>query len=146
MADRLKRASLVRLVVVTAVLAFPLLAVGTAQAAIAGANPESTTNRPDLVSATALNSNSVDFCFDKQLNNSTLLPGTHFHARRLPVGSAGDRDRAFLEQTVDHDRASASGRSSWRRARIGDIGQYTVATVSRRRRADDWRRDQPDRG
>ncbi len=70
MAFRLKRASLTRLAVGAAVLAFPLLATGSAQAAIAGANPQTTTNRPDLVSAT-LSGNEVSYCFDK-----AVTPGT----------------------------------------------------------------------
>lgn len=66
MAFRLKCASFARLAVGVAVLAFPLLATGSAQAAIAGANPQTTTNRPDLVSAT-LNGSEVNYCFDKAL-------------------------------------------------------------------------------
>ena len=56
-----------------AVLALPAIGAGAAQAAIAGAPHEVTTNRPDLVSATILSSvsNAVDFCFDKTLQSTT---------------------------------------------------------------------------
>jgi hypothetical protein len=129
MADRLKRASVARLAVGMAVLAFPLLAVGTAQAAIAGASPESTTNRPDLVSATALNSTNVLVCFDKQLNNVNF-PGNA--GSFLLVGYRSARAVASIntaiEQTVDTTgkcvRATFSG------AAIGDIGQYTAFAVA----------------
>ena len=52
MATRLRYAWFARIAVVAAAVALPLVAVGTAQAAIAGANPGTTTNAPDLVSAT----------------------------------------------------------------------------------------------
>ena len=73
MANRLMRAWLARLTVVAAVLALPAIGAGAAQAAIAGAPHEVTSNRPDLVSATILTSvtNAVDFCFDKTLASAT---------------------------------------------------------------------------
>lgn len=141
MAHRLKRASRARLVVGMAVLAFPLLAVGTAQAAIAGANPESTTNRPDLVSATqVLNGNTVDYCFDKQLNNVGFgaLPGVTnpllFTLRGYRAARTVSAVDTALEQTFDTSgkcvRATfLSGDDSNGTNEIGDIGQYTVATV-----------------
>jgi hypothetical protein len=133
MADRLKRASVARLAVAMAVLAFPLLAVGTAQAAIAGASPESTTNRPDLVSATVLNSTNVLVCFDKQLNNLnfgtggppnnnlSFLLGGYRSARTVQAALTA------IEQTVD--TTGKCVRATFSSAAIGDIGQYTVFTV-----------------
>ena len=133
MADRLKRAPRARLLVALAVLAFPLLAVGTAQAAIAGAPPEQTSNRPDLVSATALNGNMVDFCFDKVLNNTGFDPALNFALGGYRAGRSVRATGAFLEQTFDHSgkcvRAifvSGNGGGT----EIGDIGQYTVAQVN----------------
>src|SRR5437588_1588033 len=73
MASRLKRAWVPRAAVAAAVFALPLLvAAGPAQAAIAGANPEKTSNRPDLTSVSISSAGSpfVDFCFDKTLNNN----------------------------------------------------------------------------
>ncbi len=131
MTDRLRRVCRARVVVGMAALAFPLLAVGTAQAAIAGANPESTTNRPDLVSATALNGNMVDYCFDKQLNNigfnNTLFTLGGYRAQRSVTAGT-----VLLEQTADTTGKCVraifpSGDGGG--AEIGDVGQYTIATV-----------------
>ena len=133
MADRLKRVSFTRLAVVTAVLAFPLLAVGTAQAAVAGANPEVTSNRPDLLSATALNATNVDFCFDKVLNN-VPFPAASFRLGGYRSGQVVTATSANLEQTVDTTgkcvRATYSPPPTTPAPPgIGDIGQYTVGTV-----------------
>jgi hypothetical protein len=125
MAHRLKRASFARLAVGMAALAFPLLAVGSAQAAIAGANPESTSNRPDLVSATALNSTTVLYCFDKQLNNVGLVPAA-FLLGGYRSGRFVGAGLALLEQTVD--TTGKCVRATFPSS-IGDIGQYTIASV-----------------
>ncbi|MGI8714932.1 MAG: hypothetical protein ACR2NR_17485 [Solirubrobacteraceae bacterium] len=130
MAERLKRASFARFAVGMAVLAFPLLAVGTAQAAIAGANPESTINRPDLVSATAITGTDVDFCFDKVLNNTGLVAGkftlTGYRSGRTVTASS-----VLLEQTVDTTgecvRATFAGTGA---NAVTDIGQYTIGKVA----------------
>lgn len=57
------------------VVALPLAAAGTAQAAIAGATPGATLDRPDLVSAhiTSLTAPDVQVCFDK----AVTLTGTN---------------------------------------------------------------------
>jgi hypothetical protein len=128
MAYPLKRAWFARIAVGMAALAFPLLAVGSAQAAIAGANPESTSNRPDLVSATALNSTTVLYCFDKQLNNVAMngpsfLLGGYRSTRVVPAFSA------LLEQTVDTTGKCVRATFGPPGPAIGDIGQYTVALV-----------------
>ncbi|MGI8557052.1 MAG: hypothetical protein ACR2ND_01880 [Solirubrobacteraceae bacterium] len=65
MPNRLKQVHFVRLAVVTAVLAFPLIASGVAQAAIAGALPASSSTQPNVVAATAINSAQAEVCFDK---------------------------------------------------------------------------------
>src|SRR5947209_4098578 len=129
MAARLKRASIARLAVGMAALAFPLLATGTAQAAIAGANPESTTNRPDLVSANVLASGTVDYCFDKVLNNVGFA-AANFTLRGYRAGQVVTAGPAapVLEQTVD--TTGKCVRAFFSTAAIGDIGQYTVAGVA----------------
>jgi hypothetical protein len=118
---------LARLTVAFAGLALPLFAVGSAQAAIAGANPESTSNRPDLISATALNATNVDFCFDKQLNNTgfpgnagSFLLGGYRAARTVAAGSSA------IEQTVN--TTGKCVRATYPTT-IGDIGQYTYGQV-----------------
>ena len=123
MAHRLKRASFVRIAVGMAALAFPLLAVGSAQAAIAGGNPEVTLSRPDLVSATALDGTNVDYCFDKVLNNAGFVGGNFslggYRAARTVFATS-----ALLEQTVD--TTGKCVRATFPSS-IGDIGNYTVA-------------------
>jgi hypothetical protein len=76
MPNRLKRASFVRLAVGLAVLAFPLLGAGVAQAAIAGAIPSTTTVRPDIRSASIdpFDPLEVHVCFDKTLNSLISPP------------------------------------------------------------------------
>jgi hypothetical protein len=58
-------------------LAAPLLVPSLAQASIAGAPPAATTNLPDLISAAATGSNTVQVCYDKPLTavSSTVPDG-----------------------------------------------------------------------
>jgi hypothetical protein len=46
-------------------MAIPLVGASAAQAALAGANPLTTTNRPDLRTVTLTGSNTAKFCFDQ---------------------------------------------------------------------------------
>ncbi|HWE34195.1 MAG TPA: hypothetical protein VG410_11965 [Solirubrobacteraceae bacterium] len=111
-----------------AAIAFPLLAVGSAQAAIAGANPLSTQSRPDLVSATALDATHVDFCFDKALNNVPLTAGDFTLGGYRAVNTTGPvATSALLEQTFDTTNKCV--RVTYP-ATIGDIGNYTIGTVA----------------
>ncbi len=68
------RTKVARFVAITGLLAaLPLASAGVAQAAMAGANPATTTLRPDLRSVhvlTGLNAGRAQFCFDKALNNT----------------------------------------------------------------------------
>jgi hypothetical protein len=126
MAERLKRASFVRIAVGLAALALPLFAVGTAQAAIAGAPAESTINRPDLVSATALTNTTVDFCFDKPINNAAFTGGNFaiggYRSARFVTATS-----AVLEQTFVTNNTCVRATFA---ATLGDIGQYTYASVN----------------
>jgi hypothetical protein len=74
MSNRLMRGLGSRVAVGLAVLAFPLIATGAAQAALAGATPAQFTGVPNLRSAT-INfdgvSNAVQVCFDKTLKTAT---------------------------------------------------------------------------
>jgi len=127
MAYRLKRASFARIAVGMAALAFPLLAVGSAQAAIAGANPLQTQSRPDLISATAIDATDVDYCFDKVLNNGGFTAGDFSlggYRSGLTVATATS---ALLEQTVD--TTGKCVRVTYPSS-IGDIGNYTSAAIT----------------
>ena len=66
MSFRFRRAS-VRLAVGLVAAAIPLAGAGVAQAALAGANPMTSTSRPDLRSATLTGPNAAQFCFDKAI-------------------------------------------------------------------------------
>lgn len=94
MPHRLKRASIARLTVGMAVLAFPLLATGVAQASIAGAAPasSSTVGPPDVVSATPLSASQVNVCFNKTIAlNASSATG---------FALAGYRSRNSLQSTA----------------------------------------------
>ena len=73
MASRLSRAWGVRVAVTLAALCVPLFAVGSAQASIAGGNPSTTTQHPDVRSATAVDATDVQVCFDKTLESSSAV-------------------------------------------------------------------------
>ena len=127
MAERLKRASFARIAVGMAALAFPLFAVGTAQAAIGGAPAESTTAAPDLVSATAIDGTDVDYCFDKQINNSGFA-AADFSIKGYRSGRSVNSTGAALELIAGTNNQCV--RATFSGAAIGDIGQYTVASIT----------------
>ena len=93
MSNRLKRGLAPRLVVGLVVLAFPLLAAGAANAALAGATPaQFTGGTPNLRSATinSTYSNVVEVCFDRTINgiftfNGFLLGGHASIDKRILV-------------------------------------------------------------
>lgn len=123
MAFRLMRAYLARGTVVAAAFALPLLASASAQAAIAGASPEKTSNRPDLISAT-LSGGSVEYCFDKTLTNTALTPadfvlGGYRSLNVLPAGGA-------VVETIATTPANSCVRAAFP---LSDLTQYTIATV-----------------
>ncbi len=59
-----------------------LLGAASAQAAMGGALPQTSTFRPDLRTVTLVSSNAAQFCFDKPLNGAPLTPA-RLLARRL---------------------------------------------------------------
>jgi hypothetical protein len=67
MASRFRCTPFVRLAVGAAALAIPLFAASSAVAAMGGAIPLTSTNRPDLRTVTLIGSN-AQFCFDKTLS------------------------------------------------------------------------------
>ena len=85
MSSRFRGVGVARLAVCAAVLAIPVLGVGSAQAAVGGALPLTSTFRPDLRTVTLVASNAAQFCFDKTLNGAALGCAGRLHARRLQL-------------------------------------------------------------
>ncbi len=127
MAIRPKRASLTRVIIGLASLAFPLIATGAAQAALAGATPATTTQRPDLRSATinpTAGSTGVEVCFDKVLNTIGAGPGA-FHLVGYRAGNvSAAASNAFIDQTNTQCAIVVFPAS------VGDLAQYTAVEVS----------------
>ncbi len=122
MPERLKRVMVTRLVVGLAVLAFPLVATGAAQAAIAGASPAVTSSRPDLRSATILSSTSAEVCTDKTLNGVFTVGGFligGYRAGNLKGASGANTDPTNTNCAI----------VVWP-ATIGDINQYTFVEAA----------------
>jgi len=84
-----RRAS-ARLAVGLVAAAVPLVGASVAQAAMAGANPLTTTSRPDLRSVTLTGASSAQFCFDKAVTSVPNVGG-------FTLG--GYRADAFLKST-----------------------------------------------
>ncbi len=84
-----RRAS-VRLAAGLVAAAIPLVGAGAAQAALAGANPLTTTSRPDLRSVTLTGATTAQFCFDKAIISVPNVGG-------FTLG--GYRADAFLNST-----------------------------------------------
>ncbi len=126
MAIRPKRASLTRVIIGLASLAFPLIATGAAQAALAGATPATTTQRPDLRSATinpTAGSTGVEVCFDKVLNTIGAGPGA-FHLVGYRAGNvSAAASNAFIDQTNTQCAIVVFPAS------VGDLAQYTAVEV-----------------
>ena len=108
-------------------LAFPFLASGVAQAAMAGANPLTTTNRPDLrtvhVSSAA---DTGEFCFDKTIANTGPQGGVLDATKFMLGGYRFDTAVAGLSVGVDTSNTDC--------AQVGfsrpDLSQYTFGTVA----------------
>jgi hypothetical protein len=83
-----------------AAVAIPLLAAGSAHAAMAGANPATTTLRPDLRSAaiTSVNTTNgttvIQVCFDKQIGSTPAASGFRVgnYGEQTTVADAAARD------------------------------------------------------
>jgi hypothetical protein len=121
---RLKRASLVRLAVTLAALAFPLLATGVAQASIAGATPASTTVRPDVVSATMLSNSQTEVCFDKTLNGIISNP---FGFNLVGYRAGNVSPSSVIPTSVDPNNTHCV-LVTWP-AGIGDQASYTAVEI-----------------
>ena len=125
MAIRLSRAWLARTTVLAAVIALPLFVVGTAQAAIAGANPGITVDRPDLTSATATGSTSVQVCFNKSVAN---LVQADFLLGGYAAGNSKASNTGTSQTAIDGVNNKCVD-AQYTGSTIGDINQYTIVTV-----------------
>jgi len=132
MANRLMRAWFTRAAVAAAVFALPALGAGAANAAVAGAPHEVTSNRPDLVSATILAAvpRSVDFCFDKTLQSTS-------GSDEFALGGYRSANQTFDDgYALETSLAPPAGlpADSCIRAHFptdaGDLSQYTIGTVT----------------
>jgi hypothetical protein len=128
MASRLNRAWIARAAVAVAVSAVPLFAAGAAQASIAGGNASTSSNLPDIRSATILDATDVQVCFDKAVSQSSnvftyandiYLVGYNSASNYLaPIGATLDQKNA---DCVDLAFNSHSGSL--------DLGQFTAVTA-----------------
>lgn len=130
MPNRLKRASVARLIVGMAVMAFPLLATGVAQASIAGAAPASagTTGPPNLVSATVIGGNQVNVCFDRTVQLNTAGPGSGQTSFAL-AGYRSDNDIQSTAANTNNTNANCVIVTFGGTA-PGQIDKFTVLTVA----------------
>ncbi len=140
MASRLSRAWFARTAVAVAALVVPLLAAGSAQAALAGATPEKTANRPDLISATILTGGpggggSVDYCFDKTISNPAggfvsgdFLVGGYRATNAYASGQHG-APNPQVEQLSSSNTPPFNCVRAFFDSGVGDLNVYTVGTV-----------------
>ena len=114
-------------------LAFPFLASGVAQAAMAGGNPLTTTNRPDLRTV-HVNSglNQAEFCFDKTISNSAPQGGTLDATRFMLGGYRFDVAVAGITVGVDTANTNCAQVSMYPKPDLSprDLTQYTFGTVA----------------
>jgi hypothetical protein len=109
--------------------AFPFLASGVAQAAIAGGNPLTTTNRPDLRTVHIINAGTgAEFCFDKAISNSSPQGGTL-------AGNAGRFRLAGYRYDVAQAAASVGVETTNTNCAVatmagGDLASYSFGTVT----------------
>lgn len=96
--------------------ALPLVAANAAQAALAGANPLTTTLRPDLRSATLTGATTAQFCFDKAIISVPDIGG-------FAIG--GYRADSFEKSTT----ATASGNCVDATFPAADFTSYTYGQV-----------------
>ena len=110
-----RRAS-VRLAVGLVAAAIPLVGASVAQGALAGANPLSTTSRPDLRSATLTSATDALFCFDKTITSVPDIGGFTIGGYRADS----------LQKSIS---ATASGNCVDATFSDSDDGQNTFAQV-----------------
>lgn len=129
MPSRLSSTWLARAVVAAAVFAFPMFAVGTAQAAIAGANPSLTTSRPDVRSATLLDKTDVQVCFDKALSPTSSVFATPA-MMTLPAYTSGSSTLTAISAVPDATNSQCVDLAFNSLAGSLDLNQFTVVTIA----------------
>jgi len=136
--SRRGRRLVVRLAAGLGVLAaFPFLASGVAQAALAGGNPLTTTNRPDLRTIHVLKANdTATFCFDKTVSNQGFgggpivpgkftLGGYRFDTSVIAVSSnLSSSDQTCVVNTINPKGSYYGGGTR-------DPTQYSIGSVRR---------------
>jgi hypothetical protein len=131
MARRLRCAWLARATVAAAVCALPLIATGSAQAAIAGANPYSSPTVPVMTSATIVTPTDVHVCFDKALS-SQYLTSSGWEANPALGVLGGYRSANYAKAvsvTIDNSNPNCVY-ASFNLATSNDINQYTIFTLA----------------
>jgi len=132
MASRFRRTTFVRLAVGAAALAIPLFAAGSAVAAMGGAIPLTSTNRPDLRTVTLVSSSGVQFCFDKPLNQATALTGAEFvlGGYNPTSNTTQNNTRTPAAGAVKYDLTNANCVDAVYQTPAGDdLNQYTYGSV-----------------
>lgn len=118
--------------------AFPFVASGVAQAAMAGGNPLTTTNRPDLRSVHVnQGTNTAEFCFDKTISNSSPQGGSlAADAGRFSLGGYRFNVTA-VAQTVGVEKTNTNCALATMRALPGnaagpvrDLTSYSFGSVA----------------
>jgi len=124
----LRRACTVRAALTLAVMALPLCAASAAQASIAGGNPSTTTQLPDLRSATATSASDVQVCFDKPLSQSSNVVSDPTYMYLDGYASGGN----YLNPTtanIDSKNVDCVDLVFDARGGQLDLGQFTAVTV-----------------
>ena len=127
-----RSARFVRLVVAAAVLASPLVSAGVAQAALAGANPLTST-RPDLRSATIVAGSAtpqVRYCFDEPLGSSLSLTPTNFRIGGYRSGTFLNGALANYDQNNENCVIITFSTASGGGSGPVDLASYSIAQVS----------------
>jgi hypothetical protein len=129
MAFRLLRAWCLRIAVMAAGLALPLFAAGAAQAAIAGAPPANSVDRPNLLSATVTQGDiridpvTVEYCFDRTVSSTVPTPLDF----RINGYLAGNEKLAF--SAARDAQNSKCVDANYHPATVGDLNQYTIGSA-----------------
>jgi len=124
--------ALVRSAVAVVAVALPLVAVGSAQAAIAGAPQAQSTVLPDLVSATALTSSNpnqaeIEVVFDKPI--SSYVASNFYITNYLSGNDLSDADLIPAQAVIDPSNGDAVDLIFDNNAGTIDIDDNTIVTA-----------------
>ncbi len=145
MVSGLRRAVFARLAVGTTVVLVLVLGAASAQAAVGGALPQSSTFRPDLRSVTLVSSSAAQFCFDKALNGGLIGAAGDFTLGGYQSDGEFTSDNGTTEATsavLDDSNpdcvdvifpttpAAAGSNNVPGSSGSADLNQYTIGTVA----------------